>query len=175
MNIKNLDVQEFLKSKTFKKILIGLGVFIIALFVFQAGIFVGYRKASFSYKWGDNYTRTFGGDNLRNGGRIMGMMGPWGPNSSDFSNAHGTIGNIVKIDLPAVVVLDQNKVEKIILISGNTQIRNQREAASSSDLKLDDTVVVIGSPNDKSQIEARLIRIMPSFTDQAPGTVPARR
>ncbi len=31
----------------------------------------------------------------------------------------------------------------------------------ASDLKVDDSIMVIGSPNDKSEIEARLIRVLP--------------
>lgn len=151
-----MDLNNFFQSKTFKKILCGIGAVVVFLFVLQAGMFIGYKKASFSYLLGDNYHNTFG----PRGGSMMGF--PRG----GFSGAHGVIGKIVKADSGTLVIEGQDKIEKIVLIKENTVIMSLRNAIKPTDLKVDDFIVVMGSPDDKGQIEAKLIRIMP----QAPET-----
>ena len=152
MKISNL--KEFFQSKKFTKTLFGAGVAIAVLFVFQAGIFVGYKKASFSHRWGDNYHRTFG-ERKHKGVFYKGAL------QKDFSGAHGAIGKIISLDFPSFVIEDSDNTEKIALISGKTVIRRFRETINPADLKVDDFVVIIGSPDDQGRIEARLIRIMP--------------
>ncbi len=152
----NSDIKNFFKSKLFTKILYGIGIVIIALLIFRAGIFVGYHKAAFSYQRGDNYYHTFGSN--RNG-FFMGIPG------DDFANAHGATGKIIKINLPTFIVEDDDHTEKIVVINNNTAIRHFRETATSNDLKIGDFVVVIGSPNNKSEIEANLIRLIPPPQD----------
>ena len=154
----NLDLKELFQSKKFKAVLYVLGVAVIVLLIFQAGMFVGYRKAGFAYRFGDNYYRTFGGRmDIRT--PFLGMQG------GEFPSAHGAIGKIIKISLPILVIEDQDNVEKVVLIKDNTLVRRFRDKIESADLKVDDFVVVIGSPNDKSEIEARLVRILPSPPD----------
>ena len=152
MKISNF--KEFFQSKKFTKTLFGAGVAIAVLFVFQAGIFVGYKKASFSHRWGDNYHRTFG-ERKHKGVFYKGAL------QKDFSGAHGAIGKIISLDFPSFVIEDSDNTEKIALISGKTVIRRFRETINTADLKVDDFVVIIGSPDDQGRIEARLIRIMP--------------
>ena len=147
-----MHYKELLQSKVPKKILYGIGIAVIALVIFQAGVFVGYHKAAFSYRWGDNYYRTFGEPQKR-----FGKDFPRG----GFSDAHGATGEIIKIDLPTLVVQGQDNIEKIVVIKNDTAIRRSRDTAQQMDLKIDDFVVVIGSPNDQGQIEAKLIRLMP--------------
>ena len=143
-----MSFKDFFGSKKISYALAGLFALIVALLIFQAGMFVGYRKAKFSYRMGDNFHRTFG---ERKGGFVRG----------DFPGGHGTIGKIIKIDLPTLIIEDRDNVEKIIIIKDDTAVRRFRESVKSSDLKTDDYVVVIGTPNDSGQIEARLIRIVP--------------
>ena len=50
-------------------------------------------------------------------------------------------------------------IEKAIIVSDKTKIINLRDVIKTSDLKIDDQVVIVGSPNDQGQIEAKLIRI----------------
>ncbi|MDO8555205.1 MAG: hypothetical protein Q7R75_01415 [bacterium] len=148
MNFKNL-----LQTKKLTVILCVVGIIIAAILVFQAGVFVGYRKAAFSYKWGENYYRVFG---ERKRGPLMGVMG------EDFPNAHGATGKIIKIDLPTFIIAGQDKIEKIVLIKDDTAIRRFRETIKPADIKVDDFAVVIGSPNGQAQIEAKFIRLMPA-------------
>lgn len=148
-------IHEKMKSNTFKKVLTIVGGIILALIIFQAGMFVGFKKASFSYGWGDNYRRTFG----EHGGFGMGIRGL--PPPDNFLSANGAIGKIIKINLPTLVVMGPDNIEKIVLISNDTLIREFRTEIQATDLKVNEEIVAIGSPNSFSQIEAKLIRILP--------------
>ncbi len=152
MNLKNIT-----HSKNITKILFGLGAFIVVLFVFQAGIEIGYRKASFSYGFGDNYHRIFGEPE-------RGFMMREGMMRGGFLETNGATGKIVKISLPTLVVSGLDNVEKVVLIKNDTEVRQFRNDIKASDLKVNDIVVVLGSPNTSSQIEAKLIRVMPTST-----------
>jgi hypothetical protein len=59
-------------------------------------------------------------------------------------------------------VQDNDGTEKIVLIKDDTSIRSMRDDISKDRLKVDDFIVVIGSPNAQGQIEAKLIRLMPA-------------
>lgn len=152
-----MNIKKIFQSKTFLGILYGIGISLILLAIFQAGVFIGYHKAGFSYRFGDNYYSAFGG-------RRMGM----GPD--DQMMAHGTVGKIIKLDLPTFVIEGPDKVEKIIRISDDADIHLFRDDIEPAGLKLGMQVVVIGSPNSQGEIEAKLIRIMPPFATSTPST-----
>lgn len=159
-NIKNnsefsVRIHEKLKSKNFRRVLVAVGSLILALVIFQVGMFVGYQKASFSYGWGDNYRQTFGGHDSF--GMMRGLPPP-----DDFPSANGAIGKIIKINLPTFVVIGPDNVEKVVLVSNDTLIREFRSEIQATNLKVNDEVVAIGSPNSSSQIEAKLIRVLPA-------------
>lgn len=151
-----MDFNKFFQSKSFKIIIwviIGLAVF---CFIFNIGMFIGFRKASFSYKWGENYHRNFAGPRqgfLRDFGRDFG--------GQDFIESHGVIGQIIKIEDSELVIKGPNDVEKVVLVKDKTVINRFRETIKVSDLKVDDQIVVIGEPNEAGQIEAKLIRLLP--------------
>ncbi len=115
---------------------------------------MGFRKAEFSYRWGENYHRNFGGPR-------GGFFGDFF--DKDFTEAHGTFGKIIKIDLPIFLIQGNNGVEKVIFVKGDTAIRHLHDTFTKNDLKIDDSVVVIGSPNNSGQIEARFIRLFPAL------------
>jgi len=150
-----MKLKEIFQSIAFKRIATVLGIIIATLLVFQAGMFVGFKKAGFSYNWGDNYYRTFDGHDRKGPPMMPGMQG------DNFMNSHGTIGKIIKIELPSVFVQDMDKSEKSILIKEDTSIRKFKDDIKAEDLKIDDTITVVGTPNENSQIEAKLIRILP--------------
>ncbi|MFA7685508.1 MAG: hypothetical protein WCX95_01770 [Candidatus Gracilibacteria bacterium] len=162
-----MEIKDFLRSKVFKQIICTIGSLIVLLIVFRAGMFVGHRRASFSYGMGDNYYKVFD-KNHREG--FMGMMG------EDFPNAHGTAGRIIKVELPILIIEDRDGTEKTVLIKENTSIKKDKDDLKSADLKADDFAVIIGSPNNKSQIEATLIRLLPpppgDFPFPGPGKLP---
>lgn len=152
-----MDFNNFFQSKKFKIALIAIGALAVLLLVFKVGVFVGYKKANFSYRWGENYQRNFGGP--RNG-----FLGDFrrGFGDKDFVNAHGTFGEIIeltKVGLDnALVIKGQDDVEKIIITTKDTVVRKGNETMKDY-LKVGDHVVIIGSPNEQGQIEAKLIRV----------------
>lgn len=145
-------------SKVYFKILCILGAVIAAALIFSAGVAVGFRKASFGQAWEENYEHNFG----PRPGHFM---------SENFPNAGGAVGKIVKVSLPSIIVADKTNTEKVVLLTDDTQIEEMRIAATSASLKLDDFVVVIGTPNLQGQIEAKFIRIMPSGLPAAPSPI----
>lgn len=125
---------------------------IIALVIFQAGVFVGYRKAAFAFKFGDNYYRAFG----ERGPRPFQV-----PVEGKFMDVHGAAGKIIDVSLPTFVVEGPDSIEKVIRIGADTGIRRFRDVATSSDLAAGDFVVVLGEPNENAEVNAKLIRIVP--------------
>lgn len=157
-----MDFKNIVKHKVFKITISAIAVFIIVLFIFQAGMFIGYRKAAFSYQGGDNYYRTFAG---HHDGRMIGLLFDRG-----LSNDHGTIGKIIKVSLPVVVIADQDGTEKIVDIDDDTEIRRFRETIGPADLVVGNYAVVIGSPNNNAHIDAKLIRLIPPLPHRLTGT-----
>jgi len=147
-----MDTKKIFQSKKFKIILLGIAGLIAGLLIFQAGIFVGYRKAAFSYNWEQNYPRIFGappGDFL-NEFRDRG-----------FISGHGTVGQIIKIEGNTIVIKGNDNAEKTIIVSDSTAIQSGRQSININDLKIDDFIVTIGSPDNSGQIQAKFIRVMP--------------
>jgi hypothetical protein len=156
-NFMKIKIKNFFQSATAKRTILGIGAFVILLFVFQAGIFVGYFKASHSLRAGDNFSRTFGERGPGFGGKMMpgfGMMDP--------TNAHGTTGAIVSVNLPTIIVSDRDGTEKTVTVSDKTDIRKFRNTIKAEDLSVNDFIVVIGAPNEQGDIAAQLIRVMPA-------------
>lgn len=143
-----------IKHDTLKRIIIGLAGFVILILVFGLGMFVGANRARFSYRWAENYHRNFGGpkEGFMNDLRMS-------PPKGEFIQGHGIFGEIIQIGNSDIVIKGQDNAEKIIVISKDTVITIGRRAITKTDLKVGEQVVIIGSPNDEGQIEARLIRV----------------
>lgn len=157
MNYKHFKT--FFERNASKKILYGVLVFFVALIIFQAGVSVGYHKASFSYGAGDNFHRIYGQSERYGMMGRGGMMGGFPGN--EFTSGYGTTGVIVKIALPQIMVAGVDKVEKIITVDEKTLVRLFRDDIKATDLRVGDTIIVVGAPNSASQIEAKLIRVLP--------------
>jgi len=151
-----MDFKNFFKTDHFNKILIGLAALVIILFFFTAGIFVGYEKARFSFRWGENYYNN-----------IIGQRGELNLDRQ-FFNARNGVGKIININGNNIIIKDQNNTEKTIVVDDKTVIRVQNQTIKISDLKIDDNIVVIGSPNDSGQVAAKLIRVLPPDNDMFP-------
>ncbi len=145
-----MDIQKLFKSSYFSWTLKILGALIILLLVFQAGIFVGFHKARFSFQWGDNYHRTFGGPR---GGFLRDIQG------RDFTSGHGVAGSIAQINNGSIVIKGTDGVEKNILISNQTSIRKGITNLAITELEIDEQVVVIGVPTQDGTIDAKIIRV----------------
>ena len=138
-----------------KWVIIGLAGFVILVMVFGAGVKVGTVKARYSYRWADNYHKNFAGPR-------GGFLGDWQRfPAGDFISGHGVFGSIIKIDGNTIITKGKDDVEKTVLVSENTLIQKGRETVKLSDLKPDESVVIIGSPNEEGRIEAKFIRVLP--------------
>ncbi len=151
MNIKN-----FIQSQSFRGILIGLAIAIVALIIFQTGVSVGYRKATFGHRLGDNFERNFKDP------RGVNFGFPGGPNAMNMPSSYGAVGEIVSIALPLIVVAGPDNLEKTLIINEDTEIREFRDTITKDKLEVGNFVIVLGTPNDSGQIEAKLIRLAPA-------------
>jgi len=109
--IKNVTKSHALKISIY--IIIEL---LIVLFVFQAGVFIGFEKASFYNKVGENYFHEISG----------GPGGIAGIPRGDFESAHGAVGKIIDVKLPLVTIEDQSGIEKTIQIKHDPDQRYGR-------------------------------------------------
>ncbi len=141
-------------SKIFKTTLIAGGVVIVVLVIFLTGVAVGYHKASFSYRVGEHYDALFDKDDHN----------PMTPafDADAIPGGHEAAGKVVSVELPVFVVVGPDNIEKKVEIEDNTVINKLRGTASSSDISVGDSVVIIGTPGTDSDIAAQLIRIFPA-------------
>jgi hypothetical protein len=147
-----MEQKNFFQSKNFSKILITIGGVIVVLLVFQAGVFVGFKKAAFSYRLGESYYRAFG---PMHGGPMGGVF------NDDFSPPNGVIGKIIKVSLPTITIDGRDNIEKVVTIGDETAVRYMRGALAPNALAVGNYVVVIGAPTSSGQIAAELIRVIP--------------
>ena len=129
-------------------------IFILLLLVFQAGEYIGYRRAGFAGRLGENYYRTLGGGRHRN---LFGTL------FSDLPGDHSALGRIVAANTNTLVIAGTDNVEKTILLNPQTIIRQWQNNLTANDLKVGQTVIVLGEPNNQAQIVARLIRVIPNL------------
>jgi len=150
-------ILDLIKSKKVTVVIAVLFAFALLLGTFSIGVAVGYHKAKFSYAWGENYHRNFGGPR---GGFIKELNQEL--SGGDFIGGHGTFGQIISIADSELVVRGKDNIERIIVVSENTDIRRFKDTIQIKDLLVDEPIVVIGDPNDQGKIEAKFIRIMPT-------------
>jgi hypothetical protein len=149
-----MDIKKIIESKKGKYIIVGLILFVFTFIVFRIGIELGYREAYFSSRLGDNYSRNFLGES----GGMMGFM------QDNLPGEHGAVGKVVKIDTQTMLVATGNNLEKVIRFTDDTLFRKFRTTIKQGDINVDDSVVVIGFPNDAGEIVAGLIRVVPAAT-----------
>lgn len=148
-----MNIQDIHKSKTVRVVLIGLGVAVLVLVIFQAGMVAGYRKARFAGNFNNNFERNFLGPR---GGGMRSMM------NERLPGGHGAVGEIISINLPQLVVAGPDNLEKTVNIATTTLLRRYQDEISASDLQQGEFVVILGNPDGTGQIEAKLIRVMPT-------------
>ena len=71
----------------------------------------------------------------------------------------------MSLNLPTFVVTGPDEIEKVIVVGDDTRIRRFDATIPATDLKVGDFTVILGSPNENSQIESKLIRILPAPPD----------
>ena len=134
---------QYFKSKTVVIIAAVLIEMILLIGAFNLGMKVAFHKARFTYTWMSNYQKNF--------------IPPTGP---EFMNANGAIGQIIGIKDTGLTIKGYDNNEKKVLINQGTTIRKDFADLKISDLKINDTVIVMGAPNEQGQIEAKLVRVL---------------
>lgn len=150
---KNCPCSSSGKSKILIVSAIALGIIILMLGSFAGGVKIGSHKAKFSCDWGKNYERNFMEPKNGRAGFLRGFEG------RDFRNAHGLSGTIISIADNNIIVKDKDNKENTVAVTDKTIIKNGRDDVSLSDLKQDDQIVVMGSPDENGVVNASLIRI----------------
>ncbi|MFA6404737.1 MAG: hypothetical protein WCW03_01940 [Candidatus Paceibacterota bacterium] len=156
-----MKIKDFIQSSIYSKLITSLAILLIILIIFVVGMGIGHYRANFACRIDDNYR--LGPNNSRS------IFAPFMHNA-DERNPHGSIGEIVLVNLPNIMIKDHNLAEQAIVISPNTDIRNLRSVATTSDLKVGTQVVVFGEPDQDGRIVASFIRIMPTSPSIASST-----
>ncbi len=166
IKIENKISDRLMKSKFIKPVIMIIALLVIILLTFHAGMIMGLRRASFSYSLGDNYYRNFGGQRpdlrkgMMNGGFGNNMMnGPFGNEMMPIG--YGVSGKVIKINGGNIVVEGNDNIERIVITNKDTLIRQFRNTGTTTDIKIDDNIIVVGSPTQSGEITAKLIRILP--------------
>ena len=151
----NMNTQEIIKSKKFKIAASVVGILLIALVSFAAGVRVGLHKARFSYQWGQNYERNFAGFGRGDGGMMGGdrggMMGgrrgggmmdfPRNIEGRDYRNAYGLAGTIISVTDNSLIVKDRDNKENTVTVTDKTIIKEHMNDLKITDLKANDQIV----------------------------------
>ena len=149
---------DFFQTKSFKTAIVCVAGIAVLFAVFSVGVFVGSRRAEFSYRWAEAYHRNFAGPKEGFLGEALGK---------EFISSNGAFGIIANLtdgqtpDSKIITMEERGGVEKIIIAGPRTVISLQRKNLKISDLKIGDNIIVIGQPNQDGQVEAGIIRIMP--------------
>jgi len=148
-----MDFNKIFQTKSFRIFILVIGCIIVALLIFRLGIYVGYKKANFTYGWGENYHRNFGGPQ-------GGFFGDF--NNREYMDAHGVSGQIIKIDGSTLIIKGRDNTEKNVQVNEDTMIRSLNNTIKVTDLKVNDFIIIIGEANNAGQIVAKFIRVMPA-------------
>lgn len=141
-----------LRPDVLKWTIIGLIGFIVVILIFSMGMRVGGLKAKYSYRWAESYHRNFAGPKT-------GFFGNWQSfPRGDLIEGHGAFGEIIEVNDSGFILKGRGNVEKIIIIDENTVIKKGRESMEGG-MQISDSVVIVGSPNEAGQIEAKFIRV----------------
>lgn len=89
-----------------------------------------------------------------------------GFNNRGYLRSHGAIGEILKIDGSTITVQGRDEAEKIVLLDDKTKFEKDDQDVKASDLKVGDSVFVIGGPNDAGQVRAKVLRIVPTINNK---------
>ncbi len=114
----------------------GIGMLLVSIIIFQAGMLVGTRKSAFMHEQAQRL-----------------------PLNRQLPAAHGTAGPIIGISLPRIIVADQDRTEKTIFVRPDTLIRSDQKELLPEDLQVGNFIVVIGTPDPEGTILANLIRV----------------
>ncbi len=152
-----MSLKEFIQSKKLKIAIMALVGLLAAILIFAAGMLVGYRKAHFSDRFGENYYVNFVGARRGPGGIINEVSG------RGYRNADGVSGSIMSINGNNLVIKDKNNNENNVTVTNKTLIKSMGQTIKVSGLKTNDQVVVLGQPGNNGTMNAILIRVFNNF------------
>jgi hypothetical protein len=147
MNVRD-DMEQIgvvLRSKWFHYGLIILASFFILALVFGAGFAVG--------KWTAPPFNAF---------RPV-------QRTNNFRSGHGAVGVIQSIQGQTITVQSRDGDLETVLVGNDTRFDENFEDISFGDLKVNDHIIVIGSPNSDGAINARLIGLVDPSSPRVPG------
>jgi len=148
-----MTTQDFFTSPRFNRIVIGLAAALVILVVFQAGIFVGYRKGLQISSWETDLGRNVDDPHS--------LFAPF-MHDVDDPGSHGAVGFVISVHQPNFMVKGDAQAEQVIMLGPDTEIRRMHDVASTSDLQPGIPVVVIGTPGSDGRLHATFIRILPA-------------
>ena len=147
-------MKEFLRTSRFKKTVYILGALIVLSLAFHAGMAVGFHRAEFGHRFDQSYMNAYGRHPEMGKGRER----------DEPFETHGAIGKVLSVSLPTIVVEDKN-IEKVVRISSSTIVRHFRDHIDITTIKPNDFIIVIGEPNNNSEVVAKFIRMLPPPSD----------
>ncbi len=136
-----------------------IGILVIVLVSFAAGVNVGSHKATFASRWGENYERHFLGEEGGIGGRLpdgkkLKMM------EKGMRNAHGVAGEVLSVSGATIILKDRKNQESTVRVNESTIINRGPEAIALAGIALGDRIAVIGKPQEDGVVAAHLIRVL---------------
>ena len=143
------DLEDKLFSPTGRWVLIGVGAVLGGLLIFHAGTVVGYNRAF-----------RFHGAPREFSVQMMGGMPGFNLPQSFIPEGHGIVGVIQSAQGSLLTIAAPDGDLVPIYVSSSTQIRNDAGDASSSALMPQQSIVILGTPDDQGRINAQFIRIV---------------
>lgn len=134
--------------------LIGLGVLLVVLLIFDAGVAVGMRRS----------IRMRGLSEMSRGQPPQFGFGSFGVSMPHgfIPDGHGAVGAIISISLPTLVIQTRDGTSEEVLLTASTTIRGTT-TLTQTDLHVGDKIVALGNPNaatSSQRLEAELIRVL---------------
>lgn len=158
----------FFESKKTRFAALALVGALLLLGAFRLGELVGYRKALFSYRFGENYSRLFGAPH-------PGFFRTFDFRDG-FVSAHGVAGTILRAGGGELLLEGGNGIEKSVMVGTTTVIRQNAGAIPASRIAAGEGAIIIGDPTADGRIAARFIRIFgaPPPRDGSSGKAPGQ-
>ena len=149
MNIKD-KLLHWSSSKTGGIVLATIGIALLCLLMFQAGVAFGERRAF-------HQMRAMTG---------RGPMAEFGFLSHSFipgAGGHGVVGTITSVTLPTFTITTREGEIETVVVASSTVVRGQ-PGQTANDLRTGEGVVILGEPeNGSEKFTARFINIVPGF------------
>ena len=149
----HFSMEPLVFSPRLQRLLIGVGVIVLLLATFTAGVHVGERKARHFSGWYKN-TRP-----LSRSSRPQRPTYPF--NRMPMPLEHGVFGKVLSISDHTVMVEGKDGLEQQVQVSTSTSIRLNQDQRSLQDLQTGVEISVFGRPLPDGSIQAHLIRLLP--------------